>query len=63
MTDNRKEDIKKASSLIIGGCLFIGMASGWYFNKLIIGMFAGLGLGLLLYGVITLNETNKNKPN
>ncbi|HNR20436.1 MAG: hypothetical protein IPJ79_08170 [Bacteroidetes bacterium] len=61
MSDNRKEDIKKASSLIIGGCLFIGMATGWYCNKLIIGMFAGLGLGLLLYGVITLNEANKSK--
>jgi hypothetical protein len=57
---DKKQNIQKASGLLVGGCLFLGMAAGWYFGKMLIGMFAGLGIGLILHGVIVLSNANKN---
>lgn len=59
VNNNKNENITKAAGLIVGGCLFLGMAAGWYMGRLTIGMFAGLGVGLLLYGVIMLSNANK----
>lgn len=37
---------------ITGGCMLLGMAIGWYFSAFLIGMFGGLGLGLLIAAVV-----------
>ena len=50
---------KKGGGLLFTGCMFIGMAAGWYFGNLVIGMFAGMGIGFILMAVTLLSDANR----
>ena len=52
-------ETKKGEGLLFTGCMFIGMAAGWYFGNLVIGMFAGMGIGFILMAVAKLSDANR----
>jgi len=54
-----KQAVQKAGGLLFAGCMFLGMAAGWYFGKMTIGIFAGMGLGFILMAVTMLSAANK----
>jgi hypothetical protein len=47
----KKRTARKIGGLLFVGCLFIGMALGWYFRAFNIGMFGGMGVGFILMAV------------
>ena len=55
-----KENKKSASGYLFVGCMFLGMAAGWFTGKFIIGLFAGMGIGFLLSAAIMFKNGNKN---
>ena len=60
--DNRTERAKagkKAGGLLFVGCMFIGMAAGWYYDNYQIGMFGGMGIGFIMMAVVALSHANK----
>ena len=57
-TDKKKE-AKKVGGLLFVGCMFIGMAAGWYFEAYNIGMFAGMGVGFIMMAVAIASQANK----
>lgn len=62
MENNKKESGNsaiKAGGLLFAGCLFLGMAGGYYFGNMLVGLFAGMGLGFILKAVINLSEAQK----
>ena len=56
----KKKAAKKAGGLLFVGCMFIGMAVGWYFDDYKIGMFGGMGVGFIMMAVVILSNANKN---
>ena len=62
-TQNNNEDKSKAGKKIGGllftGCMFIGMAAGWYWGNLTIGLFAGMGVGFILMAVVVASNNSK----
>jgi hypothetical protein len=50
---------RKAGGLLFTGSMFIGMAAGWYFGHMNIGMFAGMGIGFILMAVVILSDRAK----
>ena len=57
-TDKKKE-AKKTGGLLFTGCMFIGMAIGWYSGAFNIGMFAGMGVGFIMMAVVIASAANK----
>lgn len=57
-TDKTKES-KKAGGLLFTGSMFIGMAAGWYYGHMNIGMFAGMGIGFILMAVVIASNSAK----
>lgn len=55
----KKKEMEKAGGLLIAGCLMAGMAVGWYINRFTVGMFGGLGMGMILYAVLVLSSATK----
>ena len=55
----KKKEAKKTGGLLFTGCMFIGMAAGWYFDKLVIGMFSGMGIGFIMMAVTQMSAANK----
>ena len=55
----KKKETKKAGGLLFTGSMFIGMAAGWYFGHLNIGLFAGMGIGFILMAVVILSDSAK----
>ncbi|MEW6470114.1 MAG: hypothetical protein AB1458_14400 [Bacteroidota bacterium] len=55
----RKAAAQKAGSLLLAGCMFLGMAGGWYFQDIKIGLFAGMGVGLIMMAVTVLSASRK----
>lgn len=55
----RKKSISQVGGLMFVGCMFIGMAAGWYMGKMTIGMFAGMGVGFIMMAVVYMSEANK----
>lgn len=48
----KKESLNLVSALLfIPGCLFIGLAFGFWFNKLLVASLFGLGLGFVLAAI------------
>jgi len=56
-TDKKKE-AKKIGGLLFAGCMFIGMAIGWYAGHLTIGLFSGMGIGFIMLAVVILSHAN-----
>jgi hypothetical protein len=62
MENNNNEAQKtarKVGGLLFIGCMFIGMAAGWYFGALNIGMFGGMGIGFIMMAVTWMSAANK----
>ncbi len=57
-TDKIKE-ARKTGGLLFTGCMFIGMAAGWYAGALTIGMFCGMGIGFIMMAVVLISASNK----
>lgn len=57
--EEKKKHAKTVGGKLFVGCMFIGLAVGWYFGNFIIGMFAGMGLGFILMAVAYASITNK----
>lgn len=57
-TDKTKE-ARKIGGILFTGCMFIGMAIGWYSEALTIGMLAGMGLGFIMMAVVMVSATSK----
>ncbi len=57
--NERKKAARKVGGLLFVGCMFIGMAAGWYFEKPNIGMFGGMGLGFIMMAVSIMSEANR----
>lgn len=55
----KKKTTEKVAGLLFVGCMFIGMAAGWYFGSLLIGLFGGMGLGFILMAVVKMSEATK----
>jgi hypothetical protein len=57
-TDKIKES-RRAGGILFTGCMFIGMAAGWYFGNFKACMFAGMGVGFILMAVVIASQANK----
>ena len=57
--DNYFKAAKKAGGVLFTGCMFIGMALGWYFEKFNIGLFAGMGAGFIMMAVVILSASKR----
>lgn len=55
----KKKDAQKTGGLLFTGCMFIGMAIGWYSGAFTIGMFAGMGIGFIMMAVVIASQANK----
>ena len=58
-TNEAKKAAQKAGGLLFTGCMFLGMAAGWYFGRMVIGMFAGMGIGFIMMAVVIVSSANK----
>lgn len=57
--DERKKAAQKAGGLLFVGCMFLGMAAGFYFHAVQIGLFGGMGLGFIMMAVVAISNANK----
>jgi hypothetical protein len=57
--DEKPGNAKKIGGLLFVGCMFIGMAVGWYIDRFQIGMFGGMGIGFIMMAVVYVSEANK----
>ena len=57
--NDAKKTAQKVGGLLFVGCMFLGMAAGWYLGRLNIGLFAGMGLGFIMMAVSVMSEANK----
>ena len=53
------KEARKTGGTLFTGCMFIGMAAGWYTGALTIGMFAGMGIGFIMMAVVLASAANK----
>ena len=49
------------SGVLIGGFTLLGMAAGWFFGDFKIGLFTGIGLGLVLSAFLTKKSNDYGK--
>ncbi len=57
--DDAKKTSQKVGGLLFVGCMFIGMAAGFYFGNLLVGMFSGMGIGFIMMAVVWMSAVNK----
>lgn len=53
------KEARKTGGLLFVGCMFIGMAAGWYSGAFTIGLFCGMGLGFIMMAVVLISASNK----
>lgn len=46
--DDAKKSVRKVGGLLFVGCMFIGMAAGFYFKAMPMGLFGGMGIGFIM---------------
>ena len=54
-----KKTARKVGGLLFVGCMFLGMAAGFYFGAMPMGLFGGMGLGFIMMAVAIMSEANK----
>jgi hypothetical protein len=54
-----KKVARKVGGLLFVGCMFIGMAAGFYFHAVPMGLFGGMGIGFIMMAVATMSDANK----
>jgi len=63
--ETQNQDIEKikttrrVAGLMFAGSMFLGMAGGWFFGHLTIGMFAGMGMGFILMAVVIASQASR----
>jgi F0F1-type ATP synthase assembly protein I len=57
--DDAKQAARKVGGLLFVGCMFIGMAAGFYFHAVPMGLFGGMGIGFILMAVAIMSDANK----
>ncbi len=57
-TDNKKET-NKVGGLLFVGCMFIGMAAGFFFGNFTMYMFGGMGMGFIMMAVVHASQAAK----
>ena len=50
--DEKKRNAKKIGGMLFTGCMFLGMAIGWYTHSFTIGLFGGIGVGFIMSAVV-----------
>lgn len=55
----KTNESKKVGGLLFVGCMFIGMAAGFFFGNFTMFMFGGMGLGFIMMGVVHASEASK----
>ena len=50
------------AGVVFVGCLFIGLALGILFNKTVVGLLLGLGIGFIAMGIIWTLMIEKRNP-
>jgi len=61
--DKKNKTSWMSSSMLLPGCMFVGMGIGMLYNALQIGLFIGMGVGFISIGLIKLlkeKESNQN---
>jgi len=57
--NDKKSAAQKAGGLLFTGCLMLGMATGWYFGDIKIGLFGGMGVGFVLMAIVIMSAASK----
>lgn len=57
--NQKRKSTAKAAGYLFVGCMFIGMAAGWYMHDLLPGLFGGMGIGFILSAVVYLSQSAK----
>ena len=57
--NDNKKNARKVGGLLFVGCMFIGMALGYYFGANKIGLFGGMGVGFIMMAVAQASLGNK----
>ena len=55
----KEKSNSQLGGMICGGCLFIGMGIGWAMGSLKVGLFIGLGVGLVAMAIVVMAMRNK----
>ena len=55
----KNNELKKVGGLLFVGCMFIGMAAGFFFGDFTMYMFGGMGLGFILMAVVHASQAAK----
>ncbi len=55
----KEKSNSQLGGMICGGCLFIGMGIGWAMGSLKVGLFIGLGVGLVAMAIVGMAMRNK----
>lgn len=55
----KEKSISQLGGMICGGCLFIGMGIGWAMGSLKVGLFIGLGVGLVAMAIVGMAMRSK----
>ena len=56
---SNEKSTSQLAGMICGGCMFIGMGIGWALQRMVPGMFIGLGVGLVAMSLVLMNARNK----
>jgi hypothetical protein len=59
--NEKSKTTKKVGGLLFAGCMFMGMAAGWYSGHLNIGLFSGMGMGFILMAVVIASQAGKRQ--
>lgn len=55
----KNNESKKVGGLLFVGCMFIGMAAGFFFGDFTMYMFGGMGLGFIMMAVVHASQSAK----
>lgn len=55
----KEKSNSQLAGMICGGCMFIGMGIGWAMGNLKVGLFIGLGVGLVAMAIVLMGMRNK----
>lgn len=56
---DKEKSNSQLAGMVCAGCLFIGMGIGWAMGSLRIGLFIGLGVGLVAMAIVLMSMRNK----
>jgi len=57
--NDKRKNVSMAAAFLFVGCMFLGMAAGWYLHNMKLGLFGGMGIGFILSAVVYLSQASK----